>query len=379
MALPVGASAPELPLGDLTAVFPSAALAGDGLSDAFGTGDEAFSLPVLEPLIEPPPLPEAFAELELPVMPRVVASATPERWLAMAQAQGVLQVSAQPVRPLPVAVVPGDLQRPAEVAAPEPLAPATVAPVPVLANLATAPAPRTTQPVASPSAAGANTPVEAMGRQGAAVPTTVAGVVAVAVAVAVPSGQGSQGGQGGQGCTGEPAPGTGALLPAAVSGPGLAGASAAAQASPPVAAAPLPPPTLEARWGAHMVLALRESVQVQIQQRVQHASIRLDPPHLGSLHVSVSHEAGRVDVHISATQGDTVRLLGQAGERLRQELAEQHPGQVSVSVSAEGQGRQPSRQPLWRADPERPAAAREDSHPDTAAHTAQGSDVWVTV
>jgi flagellar hook-length control protein FliK len=363
MLLPVGASAPESPLGNLAAVFPSDALVGDSPPAAIGGWDEAFSLPILEPLIEPPLTPEAFAALELPALPPVSASVTPERWLAMAQEQGVLQLSAQPLRPAPVAALQGDIQRPAEVAAPVP-------PAPALANLATPRAPRAPQPLESPAAALANTPVEAVVRQAAAVATAVS---TAAAAVAVPSGPGATG------STGEPAAGTGALLPPAVPGPGLAGSSAAVQASPPLAAVPLPSPTLEARWGAHMVLALRESVQVQIQQRVQRATIRLDPPHLGSLQVSVSHEAGRVEVHISATQGDTARLLGQAGDRLRQELAEQYPGQVSVSVSAEGQGRQPSRQPLWRGDPQLPAAAAEDSHAQPSSLAAQGSDVWVTV
>lgn len=365
MALPVGARAPELPLGDLTAVFPSVALAGDVLSEIVGGWDEAFPLSLLEPLIEPPPQPEAFAGLELPALPMALAGASPERWLTMAQAQGALQVSVQPVRQVPVAALQSDLQGRVEVAAPVPLAPvlasATVDPVPGLANLATVRAPRAIQPSESPSAAAVNAPAEAVGRQAA--------VARVAI-VAVPSGSAG---------TGEPAPGSGALLPTAVSGPGSTGSSASAQAAHAAPAVPLPTPTLEARWGAQMMLALRDSVQMQIQQRVQHATIRLDPPHLGSLRVSVSHEAGRVDVHISAIQGDTARLLGQAGERLRQELAEQHSGQVSVSVSAEGQGRQPSRQPLWRAEPERPAAAMQDSHVETTSLAAKGNDVWVTV
>lgn len=97
----------------------------------------------------------------------------------------------------------------------------------------------------------------------------------------------------------------------------------------------------EARWGEQMLQALRDQVQTQIAQRSQHASIRLDPPELGSLDIQISHEQGKLSVQINAGQADIARLLTMLGERLRHELLSQNFTEVSVQVashSEQGQG-----------------------------------------
>ncbi|KMN01774.1 hypothetical protein TU76_08615 [Pseudomonas psychrophila] len=94
----------------------------------------------------------------------------------------------------------------------------------------------------------------------------------------------------------------------------------------------------QARWGEQMLHALRETVEVQVQQRFQQATIRLDPPELGSLEIFISHESGRLSVHISAAQTDVARLLAATSERLRQELVEQNSLQVNVQVSSDSRG-----------------------------------------
>ncbi|AHY44854.1 flagellar hook-length control protein FliK [Stutzerimonas decontaminans] len=93
----------------------------------------------------------------------------------------------------------------------------------------------------------------------------------------------------------------------------------------------------EAKWGEQMLHALREHVEVQLQQRQQSASIRLDPPELGSLEIHLSHESGRLTVQLSAAHADVARLLQQTSDRLRQELVAQHFVQVNVQVGADGQ------------------------------------------
>ena len=75
--------------------------------------------------------------------------------------------------------------------------------------------------------------------------------------------------------------------------------------------------------GEQMLHALREHVEVQLQQRQQSASIRLDPPELGSLEIHLSHESGRLTVQLSAANADVARLLQQTSDRLRQELVAQ--------------------------------------------------------
>lgn len=137
----------------------------------------------------------------------------------------------------------------------------------------------------------------------------------------------------------------------------------------------------EAKWGEQMLHALRDTVELQVQQRVQNASIRLDPPELGSLEIYLSHESGRLNVQISAAQSDVARLLNQTSERLRQELVGQNFLQVSVQVSADGQsGQQHARQGRAWAPVEDEIAAnvlRESS--SSGSRRAASDDVLVTV
>lgn len=100
----------------------------------------------------------------------------------------------------------------------------------------------------------------------------------------------------------------------------------------------------DAQRGEQMMQALRNSVQLQVQQNQQVATIRLDPPELGSLEIQVSQESGRISIQISAAQADTLRLLQQTSDRLRHELLNQQFVQVSVQVGGEGHSGQQSRQ-----------------------------------
>jgi flagellar hook-length control protein FliK len=104
-------------------------------------------------------------------------------------------------------------------------------------------------------------------------------------------------------------------------------------------------PTPEAKWGEQMLHTLRNSVQVQIAQKIQNATIRLDPPELGSLEIYLSHQAGSLNVHITASQADVARLIQNTSDRLRQELAGSQFTQVNVQTSTDSHaGQQHSRQ-----------------------------------
>ena len=135
----------------------------------------------------------------------------------------------------------------------------------------------------------------------------------------------------------------------------------------------------EAKWGEQMLHALRENVDLQIQQKLQNATIRLDPPELGSMEILLSHESGRLNVHLSAANADVARLLQQTSDRLRQELVGQHFVQVNVQVGADGGGQQgqPRQRPLLAGD-EAPLAARpQEQEPERESGRAR--DVLVTV
>lgn len=136
----------------------------------------------------------------------------------------------------------------------------------------------------------------------------------------------------------------------------------------------------QAQWGEQMLASLREHVDLQINQRIQNATIRLDPPELGSLEIFLSHESGRLSVQLSAANADVARLLQQTSERLRQELVGQNFVQVNVQVSADAQGgrQQGQSRHAWQAEEpvqsaSMAASGRERGNPDSP------SDVLVTV
>lgn len=161
--------------------------------------------------------------------------------------------------------------------------------------------------------------------------------------------------------------------------PGTATSSATASA-PLTAERPLKLHAPQTQWGEQMLASLREHVEVQINQRIQNATIRLDPPELGSLEIFLSHESGRLSVQLSAANADVGRLLQQTSERLRQELVGQNFVQVNVQVSADAQGGRQQGQPrqAWQGDEPVQAAslitpASERGNPNPT------SDVLVTV
>ncbi|MCL6262268.1 flagellar hook-length control protein FliK [Craterilacuibacter sp. RT1T] len=122
-------------------------------------------------------------------------------------------------------------------------------------------------------------------------------------------------------------------------------------------AAPLPewaPLTLDAgksaSWGESLRSALGERLQLQSAHGMDKALIRLDPPRLGALEISIRHEGGGLSVQLTASNPDVVRQLQAIGEGLRQDLAQRQFSQVSVDVregqagAGQGQGRQGGQQ-----------------------------------
>lgn len=177
---------------------------------------------------------------------------------------------------------------------------------------------------------------------------------------------------------------------AGIAKPGLVSSERAEATLTPLAltgAPPLSEPVLErglklvapqARWGEQMLNALRETVEIQVQQRFQQATIRLDPPELGSLEIFISHESGRLSVHISAAQTDVARLLAYSSERMRQELVQQNLLHVDVQVSSDSRGQSSREQARQQSEPAIAQAIDEAQIPEIVP-TGYGSDVLVTV
>ena len=315
--------------------------------------------PELEPQLPMPvPVPEADAlasaepqqarELEVaePVLDPALESVDPQQWLSMMLSQQAIRLQARDDAGKTPSGVPGErlLAR----MAPEPRDPAPVlesrrvfeAPLPVQSgpdaefeHPGTGVGPRLPVPAAPAVSTGEN-------------PWVAATATATATATAVVAG------------SVEPLSSTEVSAPTT----SLPGSSTTAE---PVLERGLKLAAPQARWGEQMLHALRETVEVQVQQRFQQATIRLDPPELGSLEIFISHENGRLSVHISAAQTDVARLIATTSERLRQELVEQNTLQVQVQVSSDSQG---------HSQREQGRSAREPSIADAMAE-AEGSAV----
>lgn len=103
--------------------------------------------------------------------------------------------------------------------------------------------------------------------------------------------------------------------------------------------APLALPDVPQAKAAALREALGERLQMQIEQRSQKATIRLDPPQLGKLDISLHYEGGKLQVQIQAAQPEVYRALQQVSHELRGALSEQNNVAVNVQISQQ-QGEQ---------------------------------------
>lgn len=163
----------------------------------------------------------------------------------------------------------------------------------------------------------------------------------------------------------------------AVTGGALQTAHATGNPSAPVVEVRLAGP--EARWGEQMLHALREQVEVQLAQRSQQAIIRLDPPELGSLNIQISHEHGKLNVHINAAQADVARLLTMLSERLRHELIGQNFTEVSVGVGSDSQQGRQQRDQRGGMSESVVVAATEIAASEVGTGQAAVSDILISV
>lgn len=100
------------------------------------------------------------------------------------------------------------------------------------------------------------------------------------------------------------------------------------------------PEAAPAQWRQPLMDALGERIQMHNGKHFDHAVIRLDPPMLGRVDISIRHEGGALQVHMSASHTDVIRQLQHITETLRQDLMQRQYANVSVSVSHDEQGGQ---------------------------------------
>jgi len=153
-------------------------------------------------------------------------------------------------------------------------------------------------------------------------------------------------------------------------------------ASPPSGADALTSSTLKlpvaapAQWRQPLAEALGDRLQLQVNRNVEQAVIRLDPPMLGRIDISIRHEAGTLQVHISASNAEVLRQLHSTGEGLRQDMEQRQGGSVSVLVSDSNhqRGGDPRQRPRQAdADDEPPGKALAEAERGQAASFASSS------
>jgi flagellar hook-length control protein FliK len=203
---------------------------------------------------------------------------------------------------------------PAPSAAAESLAAAAAAQL--AATLAPAPRAASPAPSAAPGAAMASAPASlpAAAPEALAATATQPGNAGNAAA-----GNGNDTGAQDNSSASAAAPVWGVAAPAAGSQPRAA--DTVALAGPPAA------------WRQPLQEALGERLQMQLGSRMDQAVIRLEPPMLGRVEISIRHTAGALEVSLTATHSEVVRQLQTVSENLRNDLAGRQYTEVAVSVS----------------------------------------------
>ena len=88
-----------------------------------------------------------------------------------------------------------------------------------------------------------------------------------------------------------------------------------------------------AQWQQPLTDALGERLSLLRESGRDSAVIRLDPPAMGQIEITIRHEAGTLKVSLAATHSEVLRQLQGIGEALRQDLAQKQGGEVTVQVA----------------------------------------------
>lgn len=100
------------------------------------------------------------------------------------------------------------------------------------------------------------------------------------------------------------------------------------------------PSTDKAMLGEQLLKTLKDKVELQLNQQVQQARIKLDPPEMGRMELTVRLEGDRLHIQINASHAGIRDAIAAQADRLRYDLLSQHGGGVEVNVGQHDQ--QPS-------------------------------------
>lgn len=86
-------------------------------------------------------------------------------------------------------------------------------------------------------------------------------------------------------------------------------------------------------WGQRLLHVLGDKVKLQIGQQLQRAQIRLDPPNLGSIEISINIEGDKTSVSLITSNTQVRDAIAQTLEQLRQSLSQNSNTTVDVNLS----------------------------------------------
>src|SRR5690606_15199491 len=92
-------------------------------------------------------------------------------------------------------------------------------------------------------------------------------------------------------------------------------------------------------WGRDLMAALGDRLSMQINQNVKEARIRLDPPELGRIEMTVRLDGDRLNIQLNASNHQVRDLLSQHADRLRTDLLAQNHQSVDVHVGQQNDQR----------------------------------------
>ncbi|MGK5040264.1 flagellar hook-length control protein FliK [Janthinobacterium sp. GB1R12] len=121
------------------------------------------------------------------------------------------------------------------------------------------------------------------------------------------------------------------------------------------------------QWQEPLREALGERLQTQIGRNSEHATIRLDPPMLGRIEISIRHTAGALQVNVTASNSEVLRQLQGIGDNMRSDLAQRQYTDVTVNISATP--RSPAAQAFAEGDARgqrQPGRQQDDAEPGRA-------------
>ncbi|MGL5005885.1 MAG: flagellar hook-length control protein FliK [Plesiomonas sp.] len=87
------------------------------------------------------------------------------------------------------------------------------------------------------------------------------------------------------------------------------------------------------QWGDALLEQLRQRIQIQAGDKLQHAQIRLDPPELGKLEITLRMEGDKLSVQFTAAHPQLREALLAGSDRLRQDFSQNQMNLIDVSVS----------------------------------------------